>query len=159
MKNFKKQSGVTLVALVITIIVLLILAGASLKLLTDENTGILTRTEEAIKKNDYGAARDKAEMVIASAKVDYMEAKYASSSKPENFAKYVADNIKKINNELNEREATSTDTVDKNGTLSVPETGAGAYNSTNKTVTISFTKEGKTESKIITEDKIDDWTK
>ena len=42
----KKQTGITLIALVITIIVLLILAGVSIATLTGEN-GILTKAQEA----------------------------------------------------------------------------------------------------------------
>ena len=42
----KKQKGITLIALVITIIVLLILAGVSIATLTGNN-GILTRANEA----------------------------------------------------------------------------------------------------------------
>ena len=47
MKNRKRQQkGITLIALVITIIVLLILAGVSIIVLTGDN-GILTRASEA----------------------------------------------------------------------------------------------------------------
>ncbi len=42
----RNQKGITLIALVITIIVLLILAGVSIAMLTGQN-GILTRTNEA----------------------------------------------------------------------------------------------------------------
>ena len=42
----KDQTGITLIALVITIIVLLILAGVSIAMLTGQN-GILTRSREA----------------------------------------------------------------------------------------------------------------
>ena len=45
------QKGITLIALVITIIVLLILAGVSIATLTGEN-GILTRANEASKKTE-----------------------------------------------------------------------------------------------------------
>ena len=45
-KTRKNQKGITLIALVITIIVLLILAGVSIATLTGEN-GILTRANEA----------------------------------------------------------------------------------------------------------------
>ena len=41
-----KNKGITLIALVITIIVLLILAGISIAMLTGEN-GILTKADEA----------------------------------------------------------------------------------------------------------------
>ena len=50
-KEIKKSSkGVTLIALVITIIVLLILAGVSIAMLTGDN-GILTQAKEAKEAN------------------------------------------------------------------------------------------------------------
>ena len=58
LKNYKSTKGITLIALVITIIVLLILAGVSIAMLTGDN-GILTqaklakeRTEEAKRKEE-----------------------------------------------------------------------------------------------------------
>ena len=47
----EKNKGITLIALVITIIVLLILAGISIATLSGEN-GILTRANEASKNTD-----------------------------------------------------------------------------------------------------------
>mgnify|MGYP007032393194 CR=1 FL=1 len=47
----KKNHGITLIALVITIIVLLILAGISIALLTGEN-GILTRASSSQIQNE-----------------------------------------------------------------------------------------------------------
>lgn len=46
----KEQKGITLIALVITIIVLLILAGVSIAMLTGQN-GILTQASNADKQN------------------------------------------------------------------------------------------------------------
>lgn len=46
----KKQTGITLIALVITIIVLLILAGISIATLTGQN-GILTKANKAKVEN------------------------------------------------------------------------------------------------------------
>ena len=46
--NFKKQNGITLVALVITIIVLLILAGVTLNIVL--NSGIINKSENAVAK-------------------------------------------------------------------------------------------------------------
>lgn len=54
----KNNKGITLIALVITIIVLLILAGVSIAMLTGNN-GILTRANDAKTKNAYGEAVDK----------------------------------------------------------------------------------------------------
>ena len=50
-KNKKYDGGITLVALVVTIVILLILAGVSLNLVIG-NEGILTRSKEAVDK--YG---------------------------------------------------------------------------------------------------------
>ena len=49
--NFKKKNGITLIALVVTIIVLLILAGISISMLTGQN-GILNRASEAKEKTE-----------------------------------------------------------------------------------------------------------
>ena len=48
MRKYKNQKAITLVALVITIIILLILAGISISTLT--NTGIFDKTIEAKEK-------------------------------------------------------------------------------------------------------------
>ena len=49
-KSFKKKAkGITLVALVVTIVVLLILAGVSLNLLLGEN-GLITKAKDARTK-------------------------------------------------------------------------------------------------------------
>ena len=53
---FKKNKGITLIALVITIIVLLILAGVSIAMLTGEN-GILTQAQKA-KEETENAQRE-----------------------------------------------------------------------------------------------------
>ena len=49
--NFKEKSGITLISLVVTIIVLLILAGVSINMLTGQN-GILNRAAEAKEKTE-----------------------------------------------------------------------------------------------------------
>lgn len=49
MRKLKKQNAITLVALVITIVILLILAGISISALT--NTGIFAKANEAKIKN------------------------------------------------------------------------------------------------------------
>ena len=47
----KKNKGITLIALIVTIIIMLILAGISISMLTGQN-GILNRAAEAKEKND-----------------------------------------------------------------------------------------------------------
>ncbi len=54
-KMFKNKNGITLIALVVTIVVLLILAGVSISLIVDNN-GIIKRSKDA--RNKYGEAKD-----------------------------------------------------------------------------------------------------
>ena len=53
----RKEKGITLIALVITIIVLLILAGVSIAMLTGEN-GILTQAQNAKNRTEEAAANE-----------------------------------------------------------------------------------------------------
>ena len=56
-----KQNGITLIALVVTIIVLLILAGVSIATLTGEN-GILTRANDAKTNTEVAEEKEKVEL-------------------------------------------------------------------------------------------------
>lgn len=58
---FKKENGITLVALVVTIIVLLILAGVAISL-TIGNNGIFTRAQDATEKYNESVANEQDEM-------------------------------------------------------------------------------------------------
>ena len=55
--NLRKSNGITLIALVITIIVLLILAGVAISMLSGEN-GILTKAAEAKTKTEEGQKQE-----------------------------------------------------------------------------------------------------
>ena len=59
----KNNKGITLIALVITIIVLLILAGVSIAMLTGEN-GILTQAENSKEDTAKAEAADKINMAL-----------------------------------------------------------------------------------------------
>ena len=59
----RKEKGITLIALVITIIVLLILAGVTIAMLTGDN-GILTKTNQAKTNTSKGEAADKINMAL-----------------------------------------------------------------------------------------------
>ena len=56
-RNYLKQSGITLIALVVTIVVLLILAGVSLNAIFSEN-GIIKRAQDAQNKMDQATQND-----------------------------------------------------------------------------------------------------
>lgn len=77
MRNLKNQKGVTLVALVVTIIVLLILAGISLSLVAGSN-GIMTRAVNASNTNESATAAEQAELKIAELQIDYYEKYYVT---------------------------------------------------------------------------------
>ena len=61
--NIKKEKGITLVALVVTIVVLLLLAGISLNLVIG-NEGILTRSKESKTKTQLAEVKEKAQLDI-----------------------------------------------------------------------------------------------
>ena len=69
MNKFKEQKGITLIALVITIIVLLILAGVSIAMLTGEN-GILNQANKAKTETEYKGAEEKVKLAIMGARAD-----------------------------------------------------------------------------------------
>ena len=62
--ELKNKKGITLIALVITIVVLLILAGVSIATLTGPN-GLLTRANEAKQATTEAGAREKLQMEVA----------------------------------------------------------------------------------------------
>ena len=69
MKNLEKQknkksNGITLIALVITIIVLLILAGVTIATLTGDN-GILTKAQEASENTKRANAEEQVQLAVA----------------------------------------------------------------------------------------------
>ena len=57
----KKQKGITLIALVVTIVVLLILAGVTISLLLDEN-GIIAKSKDARTETRVSQVEDEVGM-------------------------------------------------------------------------------------------------
>ncbi len=60
----KRQNGITIIALVITIIVLLLIAGITISMLTNEN-GILNMANEAVQKSKLAALKEEFEVNTA----------------------------------------------------------------------------------------------
>lgn len=75
----KDNKGITLIALVITIIVLLILAGITIAMLTGDN-GILTKASDASVQNALGAGKDKVAVLAADAIADYYKTTYVNTT-------------------------------------------------------------------------------
>ena len=68
-ERLKERKGITLIALVITIIVLLILAGVSIAMLTGEN-GILNQANKAKTETGYKGAEEKVKLAIMGSRAD-----------------------------------------------------------------------------------------
>jgi len=76
---FKKERGITLVALVVTIVVLLILAGVSISMVLGNN-GIVTKAKETQAAQDKAYARDVVESALKSVQIDVLSNKKAQSA-------------------------------------------------------------------------------
>lgn len=95
----KKQRGITLIALIVTIIVLLILAGVAIGFIIGEN-GIIQKAEKAAEETKDAAEKETIEMADTSLKIDaYTKESNDGSSvdwtkyyTEENFNKYLGGN-------------------------------------------------------------------
>ena len=67
MRKIKENQGITLIALIVTIVVLLILASISILMLIGQN-GILTQTQEAVKQSKEFGAVEKAKLAVTASK-------------------------------------------------------------------------------------------
>ena len=72
----KDNKGITLVALVITIIVLLILAGVTVASLSGED-GLLTRGSQAVNRSNVADAEEKVTLAFDNIMTGFYEEKYA----------------------------------------------------------------------------------
>ena len=84
---FKQEKGITLVALVITIIVLLILAGVSISLVLGEN-GVLSQAKNATTATTDAQAREAFEAGLVGLEGDFMANEFAKGSSRK-FSDYV----------------------------------------------------------------------
>ena len=108
----KNQKGITLIALVITIIVLLILAGVSIAMLTGQN-GILTQANSAKTESKLAEIRENVNLAIATA--------FAASQGP-NAEEF---NISTIVNKL--KETTGNSSHQGSGTIITYHDGTDTY--------------------------------
>lgn len=75
----RNEKGITLIALVITIIVLLILAGISIAMLTGDN-GLLTKSKQSAAATAVAGAKDEISLEFQKEMADYLKVKYTSGS-------------------------------------------------------------------------------
>ena len=91
--NKKTNEGITLIALVITIIVLLILAAVSLNLVAGGD-GILGRATTAVNNTNTAKIAEEIELAMAQLKTDYYEARYVTrNTEFTEFAPYAVNSL------------------------------------------------------------------
>lgn len=91
MKNIKDYKGITLIALVITIIVLLILAGVTIALLLGEN-GILNQANSAKEETEIAKLKEEAKLDMQDTYLQTMTVgEYKISSTDPNFSDWETD--------------------------------------------------------------------
>lgn len=89
MRNLKKNNGITLISLVVTIIVLLILAAVSLSLVAGSD-GLLNRAANAVDSTTNAQITEEIELAVAQLKTDYYYDKYITTPNMSgNFATYL----------------------------------------------------------------------
>lgn len=76
---FKGEKGITLVALVVTIVVLLILAGVSISLVVGQN-GMISKAKKTQVEQDRAYVRDTIETALKSLEIDYLSSTLADPS-------------------------------------------------------------------------------
>lgn len=94
LKN-EENEGITIIALVITIIVLLILAGVTIATLNGNN-GILTKTQEAKEKTEVANEREIVEQATLSAMSENLSMKFSEDDLQEALNKITIENITKV---------------------------------------------------------------
>lgn len=131
---FKQEKGVTLVALVITIIVLLILAGVSIAMLTGDN-GLLTKAKTSQTKSNVAEAADRANMEMQAIYADLLSGDSAKYLNEE----YTAGTGKEVNG-TTVKVVTEGETTKKVKTVTVE--GKSTDASVTRTATISAGENG-----------------
>lgn len=102
---FKKERGITLVALVVTIVVLLILAGVSISMVLGNN-GIVTKAKETQTAQDKAYAEDVIESGLKAVQIEVL-----SNTLPTGKTANVAYVVEKIDDHDFKVKADSTDTI------------------------------------------------
>ena len=147
----KNSKGITLVALVVTIIVLLILAGVSLRLVAGGD-GIMNRAKNAADTNYRAEAKEEVELLIANYVSDWYEAKYVTTPRTSaTCVDYVIDKLGTTNNNITgsgnykvEIDETATATATSRSIIVSNVTGKNRLKSTlNGTFTIDPNNNGK----------------
>ncbi|MBP3802141.1 MAG: hypothetical protein J6I85_09045 [Clostridia bacterium] len=100
MLKLKGHKGITLIALIITIIVLLILAGVTIAQITSQDSAPQKAADSKVE-NEAGAARDEATMLATKYIQEYMDKKYVQNIRVEETTSNVQDKKVEVGKEGN----------------------------------------------------------
>ncbi len=139
--KIREEKGITLIALVITIIVLIILAGVSIAMLSSDK-GVLTRTGEAIARQQLGVAQDKCVILASEAVEAYYYDVYVNTATGTQFSA----------NDLNKKIADAILADTEIPTLGVKVTGTSTSAAT-ITLTLTYT-DGSTVTATVANGKV-----
>lgn len=128
------SKGITLIALVITIIVLLILAGVSINMVVGEN-GILGKAQSAVRGTNEASAIEDIEMAWSAITTDYYSRNLQSQMKSDYY------NLENLNRELGSSGIVSEFSYDVNGGAKLVYTSARDGNEYN----IKVSQDGKVQ--------------
>ena len=133
----RNQKGITLVALVITIIVLLILAGVSISLVLGNN-GVLTQASQAVITNEQATIKQDMDMAFADANMDYT----TKQSMGTLGASETLASILKTKLANNASIGTVSDIADGTGTVTAKYTVTSSKREYNVSISVSGTTSG-----------------
>ncbi len=125
------ENGITLVALVVTIIVLLILAGVSISLVLGNN-GVITKASTAVTENRKATAQEDIAMAWASCETDYLNEWTKNTSLSKESYLSAEEITNKFNNQYLTGGQASNISREEDGSIT------GTYTSNDKNTNVDF---------------------
>ena len=148
MKNLKEQKGITLVALVVTIIVLLILAGITIALVM-QGDSVFGKAEQASKDTNEASIKECVAMALMSVQTEYADPTTLSLFNDVNKtdASAVLEKANAIfNAELGKNMTVGTLALTKFNDSSLGTTGTGTVTYSGKTYTVTIDTKATTSA-------------
>ena len=134
MLKTKESKGITLIALIITIIVLLILAGVTINALSG-NDSTPAKAQEATQKTDISSAKEDCILTATTAKTDALQATYVANNANKTIAQSVIDELIKKNNT---KVGSATIEVASDGTVTISTAGYEVIGTVDENGTLTF---------------------
>ena len=132
--KIRKEKGITLIALIITIIVLLILAGVTINALSG-NDSTPAKAQEATQKTDISSAKEDCILTATTAKTDALQATYVANNANKTIAQSVIDELIKKNNT---NVGSATIEVAQDGTVTISTAGYEVIGTVDENGTLTF---------------------